>query len=292
MASPVIASKSNQAFASGISSCTITKPTGLAVGDLMVAFVAQLIQNESLGAPGGWSIQYNSDTPGNGSFLIATKEADSADVAASNFTFTSGAGTTIGGAILRVTGIATGTPVAATSVTEYSSSSVTNLTRTVSAATQVNESLVLACFWLMDFTIAGVVTVDSYSISPSITLTEEYDFGIRDGANDGGTLAIASGAYTGSTTFTSVGATASLAVSQHRSGIIIINAPQNANGTNLLLEVTPTMFANAGVAGATGTNNLLEVQPEILNQSGRATQPSRWTNDTKENTTWTNETLP
>lgn len=276
MAFPVVSSKSNTAFAAGISSFTITKPTGLAVGDLMVAFIGQLIQNTTLIAPGGWTIRYT-DATGNGSFAVYSKVADAADVAASNFSFSASVSTILGGAILRITGVASGSEVAATSVV-FTNSPFTNLTETVSAATQSTDSLIIPFFWVQDFVIGSVITISGYSITPTITLTEEYDFGYRDGASDGGSIAIASGTYTGSTTFTSVGATASLSAGSHYSGVIVINSVTNASGTSALLQVLPALFSNTGAqADTNGSSALLDVSPTLFTQSGDSITPAIWT---------------
>lgn len=92
------------------SSVTITKPTSLAVGDLLVA---HLYFDDGSGSPGsytipsGWTEQFNVLTTG-ASFnpcrlQVLIKVADSADVAASNFTFTGPAAGTTAGGLSRVT---------------------------------------------------------------------------------------------------------------------------------------------------------------------------------------------
>lgn len=92
---------------------TITKPTGLAVGDLMVAFL-NATGNTSSGLGtwtqlSGWTALTTNNwyhTSGNVAItnVAQYKIADSGDVAASNFTFTYSSSTSLSGAIYRITG--------------------------------------------------------------------------------------------------------------------------------------------------------------------------------------------
>lgn len=87
----------------------IGKPSGLAVGNLMVAFMeANHGIPSTLGAPAGWA-KHDQTTPpiGNPQCAFFSKVADSADVAASNFSFTDPANTgaePIVGSIYRLPG--------------------------------------------------------------------------------------------------------------------------------------------------------------------------------------------
>lgn len=87
--------ESVQSNSSHDSSLTITKPTSLAEGDLLVAGI--LLNSDGSGSviidvPSGWTEQESVSAPSSGNYRIRlsifTKEADSSDVAASNFTFT------------------------------------------------------------------------------------------------------------------------------------------------------------------------------------------------------------
>ena len=112
MANVAVASTSTKAYASG-STITINKPTGLAVGDLMVAFVHKIDGDVGTCTLTGWTaIDSYDDTSATGDYMFSlSKIADSADVAASNFTFTLGETKSTGGAILRITGFNNINPV-------------------------------------------------------------------------------------------------------------------------------------------------------------------------------------
>lgn len=77
------------ATATGSTTLTITKPTGLTVGDLMVATIGK-DDDPSVTGPSGWVNEAEaSGTAGNdNNGSIWWKVADAADVAASNFTWT------------------------------------------------------------------------------------------------------------------------------------------------------------------------------------------------------------
>lgn len=72
-----------------LSSITCNKPSGLAVGDLMLAFVGinDITTAANINTPSGWTL-IRTDTQTNLEARSFWKIADSSDVAASNFTFT------------------------------------------------------------------------------------------------------------------------------------------------------------------------------------------------------------
>lgn len=89
---------------------TLDKPSGLAVGDMMIAHVMGYKNiNWTSGMPSGWTLQKQNAGDNNAPYpaeMVATKVADSGDVAASNFTFTANVTDTYVkiGCIIRVTG--------------------------------------------------------------------------------------------------------------------------------------------------------------------------------------------
>lgn len=89
------------------SSVTVTKPTGLAVGDLMIAHYAYGDATDTMGTLSGWTHEVNNESAGGTSIKtgIQWKIADSGDVAASNFTFSlSGASNSPIVALIRIDG--------------------------------------------------------------------------------------------------------------------------------------------------------------------------------------------
>jgi len=131
-------------------SLTITKPTGLAVGDLMICF---------LGGPNDWNI--NTATNWNGLTQAQSTEgnqltskaqwkiADSADVAASNFTFTISTSSGFTGYILRISGHDATTPINAQSnVNSDSDTSTPSIANTITPS--VANCLIICAWWESD----------------------------------------------------------------------------------------------------------------------------------------------
>ena len=91
---------------------TITKPSGLAVGDLMVAFIANTSAGTGCDTPAGWTKIRDGGAAGHSSsafYIVAT----ATETAASNFVFvaTGGGNARMGGGILRITGFVAASPI-------------------------------------------------------------------------------------------------------------------------------------------------------------------------------------
>ncbi len=94
-----VASTSNAGF--GASPRTVTKPSGLAVGDLLVAVIA--CSGPTINLPSNWNSRVSDPhTNGNLGLAIFDKVADASDVAASDFSFTHGVQASV--LLMRVTG--------------------------------------------------------------------------------------------------------------------------------------------------------------------------------------------
>lgn len=139
-----VASVSNSAFANATST-TVTKPTGLAVGDLMLAHCAFVSSGlgGAFNTPSGWTLLANKSAAGGEKYqYIFTKVANSSDVAASNFTFS--VNTTaykIAAGIMRITGYSSATP----STSSTTADNVTSGTLTMTGITPVraNELVII-----------------------------------------------------------------------------------------------------------------------------------------------------
>lgn len=112
----------------------ITKPTSLAVGDLLLAAIFFSDDNSGSGGintPSGWTLlnTTNTGSPTHEVMAIFLKQADSSDVAATDFTFTRSGGDTayhLIGHLLRITDF--GSVVGSSSNTETASDGVVTLT--------------------------------------------------------------------------------------------------------------------------------------------------------------------
>lgn len=262
----VVESVSTNAMGTG---GVLTKPTGLAVGDLLLAIVVAE-NTANLASPGGWT--------GLGSAYTATcaisngfyKVADSGDVSASDFTFT---GTDIRGGILyRISGASITHAFAGTGNPEGL------------------ESLVI--LWGVQGDndgSSGSVAASSVTGGASVTFTARLNSSENTGISTA--FGVGDGIYSSGDAITAFSVSFGGGMDESASQMIVIPAVANATGTNALLSVSPTLFNNAGVdVGGNGTNALLEVEPEFFDQSGNATSRTEWVNEPKPSTSWNNET--
>lgn len=175
MATPVIQSFGTGSADSG-TTVTITKPTGLAVGNLMVSLVFTY-------EPGGRII---SDLAGwttlagtNQTTINAKafwKIADAADVAASNFTFNLSAGgvDSVRGIIFRITGHSSSAPVSDFFLNTLNIGLITNPSWNPNVLPQSNETLLIAGIINANLSTSSA-EVDAYLISgTNPTWTEQY----------------------------------------------------------------------------------------------------------------------
>lgn len=175
-----VASQSAIATNSG-TTITITKPTGLAVGDLMIAHVGASTSSGGIGEwnqLSGWT-RLSSANWYHTSANVGRKEglqwkvADSSDVSASNFTFTYSTTGSLVGAIFRITGQRATTEIilGSTSTSPDSFETSSPVAYACGVTPLVNDSLLM----LFILTRNGG-NFENYSIATSNpTWTEAYD---------------------------------------------------------------------------------------------------------------------
>lgn len=264
----------------------ITKPTGLAVGDVLFAFL--FCQNtNTLPTPSGWSVVRNSTAdfgPSDSNGAIFYKVADSGDVAASDFSFDVSDGTgSIGGTLVRVSGMDTSTVFEQVN-TAANAGEVSPWNFTVSVTPSIEDSIIFAFCGLNYST-----TMSGYSSTGSPTWTELTQLtGVV-----GNQFSVAYAPYPSTTEITNFQFDTGSAGAGTRAQVILFVARTRVDsaGTNALLDVSPTIFSQAGSAGTTGTNALHTASPEIFTQTGQATAPTQWVNEAKPSTSWTNEQI-
>lgn len=284
MAAPVVQSSQSLSVL-GTGSTTITKPSGLAVGDLMIACITHeyiTAAGSSINTLSGWTSlqQLNQNRI---VLSIQYKVADSSDVAASNFTFTHTNSNNSAGGIIRVDGFASGAIFGASELDSNNSPADANVSFTATSTPQVADSLCIAVYaGYADGGSPSAITVSSYASTPTVTFTEIFDVATDGGGDKSLVLAAAAGSYTGSTEFTAYSSVFSATPNRAELGVLmLINSPQNATGTNVLLSVSPTLFAPTTSAGTIGTNATFAISPNLPTQSGEALQPTPWTTITK-----------
>jgi len=279
---------------------TITKPTGVAVGDLLIVIAAGAPSAGNYATVTGFtaSIQNQAEGLTIPSTAFLYKVADAGDVAASNYTIGLGGANSLGAAVmLRISGWVAGNPV-------YSSSAGSVINQDVASEVLTQTGLSLARPTAQIMFLFGCATGNEYSTfatysatssdaNPSWTELAEIDFATNT-STVLGTLfvAYAQTSNTSNVTAYAITRTASTAFSGESSAysLAIVCEPISKTGTNTLLSVSPTTFLNTGVVvGTAGTNTLLAVSPTMLDQSGRGETPTVWTPEVKTATTWTPE---
>lgn len=257
---------------------TINKPTGLAAGDLLVVYLS----NNNGSGSGTWTTPTNwtnVTSAGNTGTWVAcmAKVADSADAAASNFSFTSnGAGDGIG-ILLRVSGTFSNP---ANNI--VGTSNISGLT-----TTGVDPSLGGALFMFGSIATAGTAggVFSTYAVTTdNPTWTEIVD----DRYNDlreihffasWGTRS-ASTATGNSSVLEEVGGT-------NYGGILIaLMEDTSASGNHTLLTMTSEVFDNTINLSTTGSHNILAMSSNVFDSSMEVDQ---WSGQSKTSATWTNQ---
>lgn len=256
----------------------ITKPTGLAVGDKMVAGI--MVNSDAAGviaisAPVGWTLEETEDAASGAERLhVFSKTADSADVAASNFTFTqSGADSAYHmlGHIVHVTsfGIIAGE-------TSGQGSNSTSLVVTGFTPTRAN-CLFIGFIGVEDISIPTITALSMATSNP--TWTERAEVTFNDATRDSA-LAVYTATRPESTATGDFTATVGDPSSVDSYLIALALSPQ-VNGS-----ITQESKINAYALSPIQTVVLdAEVEDPTFTTRGYTS----WTNETKPTTTWTNE---
>ena len=293
MATPTVASSTTQAFTGSTSTVVCTKPSGLAVGDVLFAFSFQQLAGAGIlvTPPAGWTVISSVATSRLAfqAHLVCWKVADAADVAAANFTtFTSSRTAVTGGILCRLTGLVSGVEVE-TSEVDTSDTPAASFSFTGSSTPRATNTLAIACLLGFDGTIASVVTVGSYTSTPTLTWTEVADIGYRDGASDGGSIALAYANHTTTTQITAYGATFSLSMGSRDGVLTLLNGDVSATGQVSHVNVDPTIHSPSTINSTTAQISHLNAPVNVNGFKTADTGPrTNWTPITKSPTTWTN----
>ncbi len=268
--------QSVQSASSEDTSVVVTKPTSLAVGDLMVAGIWADSDGSgtlSLTTPSGWTLEESVSLASSATRLaIFTKVADSSDVAASNFTFaSSGDGTYhMIGHIVRVTSWGLYSD-------SSNGSSTSSTTATVTGFTPSRASSLLIGFSGVSDT--SQQNTSSWALTTNNpTWTERADTTFNDATRDSA-LAIYTATRTEVTATGDITVTVSGNVS-NRVGAAIIAISAQVNGS-----ITPTTKINAY---ALSPIQSIELDAIVDNPTLNETTLTSWTNPDKPSTTWSN----
>lgn len=261
---------------------TVTKPTGLAVGDMMIG-IANSENEETIGFPSGFTTLATQDGNtggGNGGTLkVGYKIADASDVAASNFTFT-GVGNVMAAAIVRVTGASTDIQAASDS-----DSGVTATPTLTMGVTPSQPSSLLLFILHASSNSNAARTASAYAVTTdNPSWTEIVDINTTSG-ND---LLLAV-AYASRTETTATGdATVTLSgTSGGIAGVLLSIAPVTDVG------LTPSVInLVASIQAPTPGSSFVISSPIVETASVQAptvtTAGAKWTTPNKSSSTWDN----
>lgn len=281
-----VASISTLAFGSS-SSLVITKPTGLAVGDLMIAHIVVNTSggsNQSITAPAGWTLINQAGATGSSPFMKSFSFyiiATSTETAASDFTFTVINQTPVssGGAILRITGHGASTPI------DTSTTGITADSASISftGATPSFENSMLILLAAGNIT-GGDATVSTYAVETSNpSWTEQYDYN-HAGNNICMSCAVAirpENTATGNASFATTGGSSTDIAAQ-----FIIIRPTDSNFNATVLAVTVSLQASVTVGGANFDTSVLSLG---LNIQAPVVSINPWNNQSKNSISMSNQ---
>ena len=264
MNTPDITVESVQSSGSTVSegAVTITKPTGLAVGDLLVVTLV-FGQNDTTPTPSGWTVIRNNsvDLGTDGDVAAFYKVADSGDVAASNFSFdvtdTTG---NIAGSLYRISGY-NSSNVVGNFDSGFDSTSGTSRSHTISLTPAQADSVLIALV-VSDAT----NTFSSPSSTGSPTWTE-----VQDTQESGFPYAFWTGyaSYDSVTEITNFSITTSSSTSRSDVLIFEIRTAVSSDTTPTFVTTGNTAFTPTGSAGASGTVGFAETVNTKFDPAGR-----------------------
>lgn len=299
--------ESTSSASSTATSVSITKPAGVAVGDLLLILAATGPTQSYVcsGFTAGYSELY--DGPGgitDSGLQVLYRIADASDVSASTYSVTGGSaieGTVV--AMMRISGWVESNPIYQDADGGFNNTTSGTFTLSSLSLSRLSQQVLIMVMTSYDngdsdyYGDASNLTVTSADANP--TWTELCNIKAVTNASTGVSAKSMTVGY--ATTTSSATITAFSfdyleygpdSTAGGFGGLLLLEQPANATGTHALLEVTPTIFSEAAVeVGTTGSNSLLEVSPTINTQSGTSTAPTQWQSPTKESTTWTNKNI-
>lgn len=233
--------------ASSSNNITINKPTGLAVGDLMIAIV---------GGPNDYSVNTKSGWTGltqaqsvEGNQLTAKaqwKIADAADVAASTFVFSTNTGSGLTGCILRFSGHNPSAPINAENAV-HNNTNTTTPSIACGITPAVANCMILASIWQAE---GSTTTASGYAVATdSPTLTERLDqAGTVAGTSRGMSMHVATGERAATS------ATGNLSATMSNSGDRFVG---------ILIAIAPLTSTDYPMTAALGTFTLTGIAASL-----------------------------
>jgi len=261
---------------------TITKPSSLAAGDMMIACIETEDTNSATTKTNWTELQFQTTGGVNARNLtILAKVADASDAAASDFTFTNNGGNETAGALIRVTGSFTdgiGNFVVSADV----STQDTTTPSFAGITTRIDNDLLV----IVAVTTTAVETSSTYAVANSNpTWTERADFSLDDVEDI--SMAIATATYatagaTGNFSWTASGTNSKVGY--------IFSISETANSTQTPDPVVvasavqaPSVAADANVSAG----SVQDIASSVIDPAVSLADPT-WSDVSKSSSTWSN----
>ena len=269
----------------------VTKPSGVEVGDVLI--IASYTKYGSA-PPSGW----NAITIPNyiSTMSLLYKTADSADVSATNYTFT----TTRDSdrymyTCYRLTGVVTGAdPVIVSGKVDVGNTAYPSIVATLDSPVITRAgALVLAFIGIYAGTdIGSPVKLSTVALTggTAISITQRMNDAENNWGEDGAHLS--DGIATDDSGITGITFTSDSVKDPNtfNVNVLVLLPPKDETGTNTLLENTNFIPAPSAESGTNGTvTDLLVGTPTIPAPTATSKNNKVWTNEARVSTTWTNE---
>lgn len=284
----------------------VTKPTGVAVGDLLL--IASWGSASCTGFVNASPSPFFYDAPGgipDVTVRLLYRIADSSDVSASNYTIEqNGAGDTDdsgSAAMLRITGWTSGNPLfTSASVSSYQDATSFTLTSGTLALKRPSDCILLmiSVFRATNSPYSSA-TFSGYSVTsgvanPSWTEVIDANVSVDSGPNVSLSVAYATTTSTSDITeFTVVGATDTGGTEDAETAVLcVLASPINLTTDLSHINVAPTIHApTVTQVHAAPDISHNAVVPTVNGIETRAIAPTQWQNEDKPSTAWINDSL-
>lgn len=272
-----------------------SKPSGLEVGDLLVAVCFYHEDSTSapsdFTAPAGWTQDPGNVISGTGSnrgqVQIFRKTATSTETAASTLDFTATGADKTSGELYRVTGFRSSDPIGGFDI-DSNNADLTNATFALSFTPDQQNTLYFLAYVIKGKGATTAVSAPVIDTTPNPTWTQQFSEEPESSSLMQIYTAVASA--TDAITQLTQTVTDGSALTDWGVVLIAINDDGNASGENNLVTTTSTVFSQSGIADCIGSNSLVTTTTVVNSQGGNSTSPTQWSNESKPSTTWTNET--
>lgn len=284
------------ASANNASSVVITKPTGVQVGDLLIASVAGNATGTISGFTVGQTESYNGPASFDVSVSLLWKIADASDVSASNYTVSGSAGTLGSVSMIRVTGWTTGDPFFTKDTLTTSHDGDLVINESVSYLRPFQQLLLITGCSLSaeNYSDYSAYQISSSDSNPSWIEVAENDFLTQSSANwHSHFLAYAVSTNTSVITNWGLNITASGVGGPDQEVMIfaISVSPQTVIADVDRVDTPPTLFGVTAseVTVSADIDHLADTTEVHAIPTKDSSTNTQWTNETKPTSTWTNE---